>query len=45
MGTPYDFTNWCSNEPNNLNVENGGELNWSCKNAVLFLFTFEYLPS
>ncbi|MBE0174937.1 C-type lectin domain-containing protein, partial [Bacillus spizizenii] len=28
-GTPYDHTNWCSNEPNNNNVENCGELNWT----------------
>uniref|UniRef100_A0A8C1HE91 C-type lectin domain-containing protein n=1 Tax=Cyprinus carpio carpio TaxID=630221 RepID=A0A8C1HE91_CYPCA len=28
-GTPYDYSNWCSNEPNNLNVENCGEINWS----------------
>uniref|UniRef100_A0A8C0Y7M3 C-type lectin domain-containing protein n=1 Tax=Cyprinus carpio carpio TaxID=630221 RepID=A0A8C0Y7M3_CYPCA len=27
-GTPYDYSNWCSNEPNNLNVENCGEINW-----------------
>ncbi|XP_042609980.1 galactose-specific lectin nattectin-like, partial [Cyprinus carpio] len=26
-GTPYDYSNWCSNEPNNLNVENCGEIN------------------
>uniref|UniRef100_A0A8C1NMA5 C-type lectin domain-containing protein n=1 Tax=Cyprinus carpio TaxID=7962 RepID=A0A8C1NMA5_CYPCA len=28
-GTPYDYSNWCSNEPNNLNVENCGEINWT----------------
>uniref|UniRef100_A0A8C2B7Y9 C-type lectin domain-containing protein n=1 Tax=Cyprinus carpio TaxID=7962 RepID=A0A8C2B7Y9_CYPCA len=38
-GTPYDYTSWCSNEPNNLNTENCGEINWSCKNAVWFLLS------
>ncbi|XP_026137192.1 ladderlectin-like [Carassius auratus] len=42
-GTPYDYSNWCSGEPNNLNVENCGELNWasdhcwndeSCSNSM-----------
>ncbi|XP_059372730.1 ladderlectin-like [Carassius carassius] len=30
-GTPYDYSNWCSGEPNNLNVENCGELNWAVR--------------
>ncbi|XP_059426259.1 ladderlectin-like [Carassius carassius] len=28
-GTKFDYTNWCDREPNNLNVENCGELNWT----------------
>ncbi|XP_043086846.1 ladderlectin-like [Puntigrus tetrazona] len=30
-GTAYTFTNWCPNEPNNLNGENCGEINWTSK--------------
>ncbi|XP_058635365.1 type-2 ice-structuring protein-like isoform X2 [Onychostoma macrolepis] len=28
-GTPYDYTNWCADEPNNINVENCGEISWT----------------
>ncbi|XP_052414569.1 ladderlectin-like isoform X2 [Carassius gibelio] len=28
-GTNYDYDNWCTGEPNNLNVENCGEINWT----------------
>ncbi|WP_165734441.1 C-type lectin domain-containing protein [Polaribacter sp. 20A6] len=28
-GTNYDYNNWCTGEPNNLNVENCGEINWT----------------
>ncbi|XP_059356181.1 ladderlectin-like [Carassius carassius] len=28
-GTPYVYTSWCPNEPNNLNTENCGEINWT----------------
>ncbi len=38
-GTPYDYTSWCSTEPNNMNTENCGEINWTCKNAVWFLLS------
>ncbi|XP_016313609.1 ladderlectin-like [Sinocyclocheilus anshuiensis] len=45
-GTPYDYTNWCSNEPNNLNVENCGEISWTsnrCWNDVSCSFSMGYV--
>ncbi|KAF4111784.1 hypothetical protein G5714_006579 [Onychostoma macrolepis] len=28
-GTAYDYANWCADEPNNINVENCGEISWT----------------
>ncbi|XP_016111521.1 galactose-specific lectin nattectin-like [Sinocyclocheilus grahami] len=45
-GTPYDYTYWCSYEPNNRNVENCGEVNFSanrCWNDIACSTSMGYI--
>ncbi|KAF4108937.1 galactose-specific lectin nattectin-like [Onychostoma macrolepis] len=45
-GTPYDYTSWCSAEPNNLSTENCGEINWTsnrCWNDITCLTSLGYI--
>ncbi|XP_018958711.1 ladderlectin-like [Cyprinus carpio] len=45
-GTPYDYTNWCSNEPNGGDSENFVEINWTsnqCWNDASYSTSMGYV--